>query len=303
MDVPESAVVNESVALSKAFRKTSAGGFINAVLRGFIRNGKTFEIPNLSVKYSAPEWLIEMLTAQYGSEITEEFLEDSVTFNGKSQVENEKSYSQDYSSRLACEALLERVGEGTSLTEDFTVLDMCAAPGGKSFAMSEMLNGKGKIISLELHQNRVDLMKKTVEKLGFENITVMQGDSSKVDGLPLADRILCDVPCSGLGVIRRKPEIKYNSPENFKDLPEIQYAILENSAKFLKSGGELVYSTCTLNKAENQVVVDKFLENHSEFQAKTFFENKGEPFGGSNATILPKYFNSNGFFISKIRRK
>jgi 16S rRNA (cytosine967-C5)-methyltransferase len=129
------------------------------------------------------------------------------------------------------------------------------------------------------------------------------GDGSKFnDTLPLADKVLCDVPCSGLGVIRRKPEIKYKNPKDFENLPKIQYSILENSAKYLKVGGELVYSTCTLNPAENDNVIDTFLKEHSNFEGVALLEALGEPFGSYKATLCPKYFNGDGFFISKIKR-
>jgi 16S rRNA (cytosine967-C5)-methyltransferase len=110
------------------------------------------------------------------------------------------------------------------------------------------------------------------------------------------------VPCSGLGVIRRKPEIKYKDPKDFENLPNIQYKILENSSKYLKVGGELVYSTCTLNRAENDHVIDRFLKEHPNFEGVPFLEDLGEPFGSYKATLCPKYFNGDGFFISKIKR-
>jgi 16S rRNA (cytosine967-C5)-methyltransferase len=298
MKTKDYTVVNESVKLAKDFKKTSASGFINAVLRKFISDRYFWEekinadpgtdIEKLCFKYSVPKWLYELLLNQYGSEDTNAFLENSLL---PPPLSENKEYVQDYSSYCACEAL--------GVEDGMTVLDMCAAPGGKTFTISKMMNGTGQIISLDLREHRVGLIKETAEKLGLKNVFPRQGDASAITDLPLADRILCDVPCSGLGVIRRKPEIKL---KNLPDLSEIQYAILENSSKFLKKGGELVYSTCTLNKAENEEVVKKFLDEHKDFIGIKFSEEKGEPFTSETVTILPKYFNSDGFFIAKMRK-
>jgi 16S rRNA (cytosine967-C5)-methyltransferase len=110
------------------------------------------------------------------------------------------------------------------------------------------------------------------------------------------------VPCSGVGVIRRKPEIKYKNPDDFERLPDIQYKILENAVKYLKPGGELVYSTCTVNPEENERVTDKFLSEHKNFIGVSFLESFGKPFGDYKVTLFPEQFNSDGFFISKIKR-
>lgn len=118
----------------------------------------------------------------------------------------------------------------------------------------------------------------------------------------MADKILCDVPCSGLGVIRRKPEIKYKNFEEFERLPEIQYKILENAVKYLKPGGELVYSTCTVNPVENVRVIDRFLKEYKNFKGVKFLEELGIPFGDYKVTLFPENLNSDGFFISKIKR-
>jgi 16S rRNA (cytosine967-C5)-methyltransferase len=120
--------------------------------------------------------------------------------------------------------------------------------------------------------------------------------------MPKADRVLCDVPCSGLGVIRRKPEIKYKDPADFERLPEIQYKILDNSASYVKRNGILVYSTCTLSRAENDEVVDKFLQFHPEYVSCKLGEFFGYDKNKTRVTITPGVFNSDGFFIAKFRR-
>lgn len=342
--VPDSAAVNESVKLAKKCKNPSLSGFVNGVLRSFIRSdkelpvGKT-ETEKLSVLYSCPEWLVDKWISEYGKEITnsmlessigkapvtirlntlkaeaseiitllesdgfkleETFLENCYRISGGVAVENSKAYKlglfyvQDISSQLCSLSLDACEGE--------TVIDVCAAPGGKTFTTAIKMNNKGSVYSLDLHENRVKLIKDGSERLGLTNVITM-ANNAKVfnDNLPMADRVLCDVPCSGLGVIRRKPEIKYKNPEDFDRLSEIQYEILETSSKYLKSGGVLVYSTCTLSKAENEDIVNRFLKEHSDFTGVAVNSNYDE-LSDYCATIIPEYFNSDGFFIARFKR-
>ncbi len=339
-NIPDNASVNESVNLAKAFHKKSASGFVNAVLRNFIRNNKDYAVPrdifiSSGVKYSAPVEFIESLINDYGMEKMNILLSDAlevppVTVRMNTLKENssdimeklgaEKSdlipdcynlkcgdltvlpefksgyfHVQDLSSQLCCMAL--------NPTENDKVLDLCSAPGGKAFTMSQLMKNKGEIYAFDLHKKRVDLIKKGAERLGISNIKAMTGDACVFnEKLPEFSKILCDVPCSGMGVIRRKPEIKYKNFAEFENLPEIQYKILENALNYLEIGGELVYSTCTLRKAENDSIIDRLLENHGDIEGVSFLENLGEPFGNYKATIFPDYFGSDGFFISKIRK-
>lgn len=338
-NIPDNASVNESVNLAKAFHKKSASGFVNAVLRNFIRNNKAYAIPedffiSSSIKYSAPVEFIESLVNDYGVEKMDILLSDAleippVTVRANTLKENsadvmgkigEKSdtvpdcfnikcgdltvlpefkngyfHVQDLSSQLCCMAL--------NPTENDRVLDLCSAPGGKAFTMAQLMNNKGEIYAFDLHKKRVDLIKKGAERLGISNIKAMTGDACVFnEKLPEFSKILCDVPCSGMGVIRRKPEIKYKNFAEFDNLPEIQYKILENALGYLETGGELVYSTCTLRKAENDNIIDRLLENHDNIEGVPFLEGLGEPFGTYKAAIFPDCFNSDGFFISKIRK-
>ena len=203
---------------------------------------------------------------------------------------------QDISSQLCCEALAPREGD--------TVIDICAAPGGKTFTISQLMNDTGRIFSGDLHKKRADLIANGAMRLGLGNITAYAGDASVFDEkLPRADRVLCDVPCSGLGVMRGKPEIKYKDPADFSGLPAIQSKILENASRYVKPGGVLVYSTCTLNPAENRGVTDGFLRSHADFEGVPFLEELGSPFGGHDAEIFPHHFGSDGFYICKMIRK
>ncbi len=341
-NIPDSAAVNESVILSKKSGKTSASGMVNAVLRNFIRNGKTVVLPKdrisaYSVEYSAPPELVSSLVNDYGQELAENLLSDAlgsppvtVRMNTLKCSENEfldslgkitakKSdilpecfilsggdvtateafrkgffHVQDLASQLCCKAL--------APSENDTVLDICSAPGGKAFTMSQLMNGRGQIMAFDLHEKRVRLIRDGAERLGLSNIKASAGDASKYNPeLPKFTKILCDVPCSGIGAIRRKPEIKYKNFSDFSGLPEIQYNITENALNYLAVGGELVYSTCTLRKAENEQVVEKILSQHPELEPVQLPEPLGEKFGNS-ASIFPCHFGSDGFFTAKFRK-
>ena len=202
---------------------------------------------------------------------------------------------QDLASQLCCLALDPQPGE--------TVLDVCAAPGGKTFTIAELMQNKGRVYAYDLHENRVGLIRKGAEKLGLSCITAQACDARQTEK-PSADRILCDVPCSGYGVIRRKPEIRYKTPDEVSGLPEIQYAILEASAKALKPGGVLVYSTCTVLKRENEDVVRRFLAAHPDYTLEKPWQNLPAlaEYGQEMTTLFPQMLGSDGFFIAKMRK-
>lgn len=345
--VPESAAVNESVKMCKKLKCFSAQGFVNGMLRSFIRSGKKISYlgispeKRLSVEYSCPEWLTEKFISEYGMDFAVRALKASVgkppvyarvnvlrTTTDKVIAELSKHrikaapypglvncirlekagdiekcapfrqglfHVQDISSQLCCLTLRPVVNE--------TVLDVCAAPGGKSFTLAELMGNNGKLYSMDLHDMRVGLIEDGAARLGIKIITAMQNDASKFNGaLPQADRVLCDVPCSGFGVIRRKPEIKYKPPEEFAGLPEIQYQILETSARYVKSGGTLVYSTCTLSRAENDDVADRFAASHPEFMPIVQPVPLFAP-GDYKRTYCPDENGGDGFFTASFRRK
>lgn len=202
---------------------------------------------------------------------------------------------QDLSSQICCEA--------ADPDEKDTIIDVCSAPGGKAFTLAEKMNGTGKIYALELHENRVNLINDGIKRLSLENITAFQNDGTVYnESIPTADKVLCDVPCSGLGIMRGKPEIKYKSASEINALCDTQYKILEVSSGYVRSGGVLIYSTCTVNKKENEEVCGKFLKLHPEFSCVPFSENMGNMFGKDTVTILPGDFGSDGFFICKMRK-
>jgi len=165
---------------------------------------------------------------------------------------------QDKASQLCALAVEAKTGE--------RVLDVCAATGGKSFTIAEEMDNQGQVVALDLHPHRVGLIQEGAERLGLSIVEAKSGDASVFDpALGNFDRVLCDVPCSGFGIIRRKPEIKYKTPDSVENLPEIQHKILQTSANYVKPGGRLVYSTCTLLPEENGGVVSRFLEGSTGF--------------------------------------
>ena len=202
---------------------------------------------------------------------------------------------QDLASQLCCLALDPQPGE--------TVLDVCAAPGGKTFTIAELMQDKGTVYAYDLHEMRVGLIRRGAEKIGLQCIKAQTGDARKTEK-PQADRVLCDVPCSGFGVIRRKPEIRYKSLDEAAGLPEIQYAILEASARAVKPGGVLVYSTCTVLRRENEDVVRRFLAAHPEFRPERPWQEIPAlaGYGQEMTTLFPQMLGSDGFFIAKMRK-
>ena len=190
--------------------------------------------------------------------------------------------------------------------EEIRVLDCCSAPGGKSFAVTAATAGKAVITSCDVHAHKVPLIQKGAERLGFDNITARQQDATEF--VPAwensFDAIICDVPCSGYGIIRKKPDIRYKKPEEMADLPDLQLQILENQARYLKAGGVLIYSTCTLVRGENEGVVEAFLSKNGDFYLESL--PLPAPFPANESGMLalvPGQYDTDGFFIARLRRK
>lgn len=206
---------------------------------------------------------------------------------------------QDLSAQLACWLLEAQPGQ--------TVCDCCAAPGGKSFTLAESMENTGTLYAFDLYKGRVGLIQQGAERLRLSCIQAERRDASKpYEGLPLMDRVLCDVPCSGYGVIRRKPEIRYKPLSSVKELPALQYEILQNGASLVKPGGLLLYATCTLHPAENGDVADRFLREHPEFEPAPFAIPGVERLVQEpthTLTMLPFAGGSDGFYAARFRRK
>ena len=365
--VPNYAAVNESVALARRFAR-GTDGFINGVLRNFIRNMDSAseidvkgQLEYLSIRYSCQLKLVEELVSMLGFEHAKMLLEHaghrptlSIRVNiAKISVKElaDRLRAKGFEiegSKLSYRVLLVKGGALTEANEykeglfsiqseescaiaDFAdakstelVIDLCAAPGGKAAAMAEQMlkpststepltktePGKqpststepltktepgiasGKVIALELYEHRAALIEATARRLGLENIEVRCQDAvEQIDALVgKADLVLADVPCSGLGVIRRKPEMKYRDEFDFDELVEIQKSILETGSSYLKPGGRLIYSTCTINPRENELMVKDFLERHEEFISEK--EVKLSPFDNGY----------DGFYMNKLKK-
>ena len=182
------------------------------------------------------------------------------------------------------------------------IVDTCSCPGGKSFSVAVNLENNAEIHSMDLHESRLRLVRSGAERLGIDCITTHECDGRKPmeQYFGKADAVLCDVPCSGLGVIAKKPDIRYKTYEEIEKLPVVQYEILEASKNYLKDGGFIIYSTCTLRKAENENVVRKFLENNKDFElcpTRIFGDETGM------VTFLPHKTGTDGFFAAKLRKK
>ncbi len=283
---------------------------------------------DLSFKYSCSKELIESLIKDYGFELAEGFLKASLespklicrlnnfadtnglleslsekgiecnncdldgafTLKSAGNVErlpefrNGKFFVQDLASQIAISNL--------NIKEGMNVLDVCAAPGGKSFTAAQYAGKSGKIVACDLYEKRVGLILNGAKRLNINNLTAVQNDATVYNqSLGQFDRVLCDVPCSGFGVIRRKPEIKYKNLSEFDELPEIQLNILKTSVKYLKANGEIMYSTCTLRNAENKEVVDKFLRENMDFEIVL------------EKTLFPQISSSDGFYFCVLKRK
>ena len=189
---------------------------------------------------------------------------------------------------------------------DIRVLDCCAAPGGKSFAAAIAMGGRGQILSCDIHPHKAALIENGAARLGLSGITArVQDATAPVEAwLEAMDVVIADVPCSGLGIIRKKPDIRYKNLAETEDLPQLQRKILENQASYVKIGGLLMYSTCTVLRRENEDVVASFLESHGEFSLEPLPLPEGLPRNDTGMlTLIPGQYDTDGFFICRLRRK
>lgn len=295
----------------------------------------------MSVKYSHPQWLCDELAKSVGIEQLEPLLAaNNVPPMTVAQVNTTKFTSSEAKELLAADGvefqphdwmkdclLLKDTGSIEALTafqtgaitvQDAaaklavavsgvkpgdTVIDGCAAPGGKSFAAAISMKDKGRVLSFDIHRHKIKLIAAGAERLGLECIEAQVGNGKQPDEslFGIADVVLADVPCSGFGVIRKKPEIRYKKQQDAENMPAIQLDILTGLSKCVKPGGVLLYSTCTVLKQENELVVEEFLNNHPEFSAEDFETPVGKSTNGM-ITLLPQLHNTDGFFICKLRK-
>ncbi len=204
-------------------------------------------------------------------------------------------FVQDIASTIAVAALSPKPGD--------RLIDVCSAPGGKSLASAVMMENKGEIFSFDLHESKLSLIESGRDRLGLDIIKVNERDALTPDEtlLSTADKLICDVPCSGLGVLSKKPDLRYKDISDTEELSALQLEILKASSEYLKSGGEMIYSTCTLNPEENERNVEKFLMDNKEFVLVDFAVGELHSEGGM-LTLLPHKNMCDGFFIAKLKR-
>lgn len=292
----------------------------------------------LAIKYSCPQWLISLWIDAYGYDnavsLAEKALEapplvircnttkistdeliqklaeegvaaektdvspDALIINSSGAVDELEAYksglfhAQDLASQICCKAVDAKPGD--------TVFDLCSAPGGKAFTIAQMMENTGVVRAFDIYQSRVELIKNGALRLGLTNVFSYLSDASIFnENYGFADKVLCDVPCSGLGIIRRKPEIRFKKSEDIDNLPDLQYRILCNATRYLKEGGRLIYSTCTLNPKENSEVCDRFLIEHPEFSAVDVLPSLPR-YGNEKKylTLMPHIHSTDGFFVA-----
>ncbi|WP_111930251.1 16S rRNA (cytosine(967)-C(5))-methyltransferase RsmB [Clostridium tertium] len=302
-------------------------------------------IDELAYKFSFQPWMIRLFIKQYGEERTMKLMAGlnetpKVTVRvNEFKAEYDEVYEKleeigyNIEDGYACpEAIAIKGGKGIEdnqlfkeglitvqdesamlvaplldLKEGDKVLDLCAAPGGKTTHIAELLANSGEVLAFDLHENKLSLIEENAKRLGLNNIVCKAMDATKLnsDYISYGDKVLIDVPCSGLGIIRKKPEIKWNKTrQQLKDLVPIQREIMENSWQYLKPGGTLVYSTCTLNKEENEENLKWFLSKHNDAEIEKIYIGNNNNFiynGDGSLTILPND-SMDGFFIGKIKK-
>ena len=328
--IPDSAAVNEAVKMLKTSKEGFNASFVNGVLRNLIRTEIELPTGNsiydISVGYSCPQWIVSILIRDYGTDFTRAFLENALLsppifirvntlktsaeklltgfaekkisaekisdtallIKPDGSVEELEEYKNGlfFVQDLSCQKAIELL----DIKENSTVLDLCAAPGGKSF--NAAISAKeGRVVSCDLYEQRAGLIEKGAERLGLKNLNAKANDATLYDEkLGLFDRIICDVPCSGLGVIRRKPDIKYKPQDSFEELIKIQRDILLCADNYLSVGGKLLYSTCTLNRQENRENVDAFLKANPNYILLT------------EETFSPDKDNTDGFYAAVLQK-
>ncbi len=326
------AVIDSAVELTKKLGKIANAGFVNAVLRKFVSSNISLpesEKDYLSVKYSYPKFALDKLISYYGIDLTKEIISfDAVynfvrfnlgidgqkylldngykfiktPFNDLFAVENIK-INQDFENgvwtfqSIGSVAICDAIGNGESL------LDACSGPGGKSVNLSKKFKT---VTSFEIHEHRAKLVEKYAKRMNSSNVSVIQKDSSVYDEkfISLFDTVLCDVPCSGYGTIKQNPDIKLKKVDKtIENLFETQYKILETCSKYVKQGGAIFYSTCSIFDDENDKVVNKFLQNNECFKVEKISSKLNCVEKKFGLQFLPNLSFGAGFYVSKLVRK
>lgn len=327
--IPDYAIIHEAVQIAKKENYHSSQ-FVNAVLRNFKRHplrslDDLDEIQRLSIVTSHPYWMVKMFVKQYGKDIAQKicyedntvptrcarvntlkttkaallknkhFQESELSPDGLLYDRGNMAYTeefkngwitvQDESSQLVARLLAPKENE--------YVLDMCGAPGSKTTHLAQLMNNTGQIDVFDLYEHKIKLIEKNCLRLGVKNVKAKVYDATKLDEIykkETFDRILLDAPCSGFGVLKRKPEIKFHDSTVMDELIPLQTKLLEKAYDLLKNNGTMVYSTCTINKKENDYMIEQFIKKHQDMHIV------------SQRTILNFEYHSDGFFMCKMKK-
>ena len=296
----------------------------------------------LSVKYSFPIWIVKKFISVFGSEDAERLIISSrSSVPTDLTVNTEKISVEDFYKKLkdggyevsipdvspltvriegsVDPTLVSGFSEGEFFVQDAAcaasvsvltpslnenLIDVCAAPGGKSFAAAILMNNTGRVTSFDIHESKIPLILGGAQRLMLDCVNAECRDATNPDAelFGKIDRVICDVPCSGLGVLRKKPDLRYRSEDGVSELPELQYSILSASSKYLKAGGRMIYSTCTLLPEENEAVVGRFLSENRNFRAVDF-NIGGYKSENGRFTFLPYIHNTDGFFVCLLEKE
>ncbi|WP_455525843.1 16S rRNA (cytosine(967)-C(5))-methyltransferase RsmB [Peptostreptococcus stomatis] len=269
----------------------------------YLRVNRTKLRPGQSMDYLVGQ-IIGRLIDQGLEASRVEGLEEAIKVKGLKSIDKHPLFREGYVSVQDISSIL--VAKVMNPKRESRVLDLCAAPGGKSTHIGELMENTGHLISQDIFDHKIKLMNIYAERLGLKNMEAKLGDALVLneDYIGKFDYVLCDVPCSGMGIVRRKPEIKYKKEEEVENLPDLQYQILENASSYLKEGGILIYSTCTIFKQENTDVVDRFLNNHKDYELDDLGPIKEFLGIGDKGLvkILPDRYEMDGFFICRMKK-
>lgn len=346
--VPDSAVCNEAVKLAVKRKFTGLKGFVNGVLRNISRNKENLVWPDDSVRYSMPSWLVSMWENTYGRETTvtmlESFLKNKKTTircnlakaSKEEILQSLKKQGVEVSESGISEAVLciekydyleglEAFQKGYIQVQDLSsslvgeiaepkkgdyIIDVCGAPGGKSIHIADKLDGTGMVEVRDLSLYKISLVQENIDRCGFKNIRTKIQDAlvADPDSVEKADVVIADLPCSGLGIIGRKPDIKYRmTPEALESLADLQRKILAVVQAYVKPGGRLIFSTCTINRKENEENAQWFLD-HFPFDCVNLKEKLGEKLDlavtrQGFVQLLPGVHPCDGFFLAAFQKK
>ncbi|GAA0105597.1 16S rRNA (cytosine(967)-C(5))-methyltransferase RsmB [Paraclostridium sordellii] len=305
---------------------------------------KTDIIEYLSIKYSYSPWIIKKWISDFGQDFAEDLLEansekpklyirvntlktnrdelieklskqgiecrkvngieEAIQVQNLKSIENNKFFKEGYFTVQDISSML--VGKVLNPEENKLILDICSAPGGKTTHVATIMKNSGKVVARDVFDHKLKLINQTVKRLGLKNVKVEDGDALKLDqeSINKFDYVICDVPCSGMGIIKRKPEIKFKKEEELKNLPDIQKNILNNASKYVKIGGNLIYSTCTIHDEENIDIVKSFLDENDNFELVPINEVNIDLDNQDSGyiKIYPNIHGMDGFFIAKLKR-